>query len=120
MTLHDLSHEEKLALVALTELAVISNRNVTDDELAQVDGIVEALGEEVFHQLAEEAESRFAERTDLKEFLETIKDQEARELIYGTILDEALAEAMPHEEAGFLEWLAGAWDIPVDLEKAGE
>ena len=120
MTLQDLSHDEKLALVALTELAVISNRNVTEDELAQVDGIVEALGEDGFHELVEEAEARFVERGDLKSFLQTIEGKEARELIYGTILEEALAEAMPHEEAGFLDWLAEAWGIPVDIEKTEE
>lgn len=120
MTLQDLSHEEKLALVALTELAVVSNRNVTDSELDHVDGVVHALGEETFHNLAEEAEGKFIRREDLRDFLCAIKDQEARELIYVTVLTEALAEAMPHEEAEFLDWLAEAWEIPVDIEKVEE
>lgn len=120
MNLQDLSREEKLALVALTEVAVVSNRNVTEEELAQVDVVVEALGEDEFHQLAEEAETRFGDREKLKDFLLGVSNQEARELIYGTILTEALAEAMPHEEAGILEWLAAAWQIPVDIADAAE
>jgi hypothetical protein len=120
MNLKDLSGDEKLALVALTEVAVVANRTVTEEELAQVDEVVDALGEDDFHRLAEEAETRFADRAHLKTFLLGISNQEARELIYGTALTEALAEGMPHEEAGLLEWLAAAWQIPVDIGEAEE
>lgn len=120
MNLKDLSGDEKLALVALTEVAVVANRTVTEEELAQVDEVVEALGEDDFHRLAEEAETRFADRAHLKTFLLGITNQEARELIYGTALTEALAEGMPHEEAGLLEWLAAAWQIPVEIDDAEE
>jgi hypothetical protein len=120
MNLKDLSGDEKLALVALTEVAVVANRTVTEEELAQVDEVVDALGEDEFHRLADEAEARFADRDHLKTFLLGISNQEARELIYGTALTEALAEGMPHEEAGLLEWLAAAWQIPVDIGEAEE
>lgn len=117
MTIKELSHDEKLALVALTEVAVISDRNVTDNEVAHIEAIADELGEDLFHELAEEAESRFAERMALKDFLKTIKNPEACELIYGTVLDENLANTIPHEQAEFMDWLASIWDLRISVEK---
>lgn len=117
MTINELSRDEKLALVALTEVAVISDRDITDKEVAQVENIVDELGEDLFQELAEEAESRFAERTDLKTFLATITNPDARELIYGTVLNENLANTIPHEQAEFMDWLGAIWDLSIDFEK---
>ena len=116
MTLKELSRTEKLALVALTEVAVISDRNITESELDELDAIVDELGEDLFHELAEEAESRFADRPALKTFLKTITNPDARELIYGTALSETLADTLPHEQAEFMGWLATEWNIPVKVD----
>lgn len=116
MNIADLSRDEKLALVALTELAVISDRNITENEVARIDEIVEILGEEIFQELAGEAESRFADRGALRTFLATITNPEARETIYGTVLDETLADTIPHEQAAFLDWLAAEWKISLQVE----
>jgi len=115
MTLKELSHDEQLALVALTEVAVISDRTITDQEVAQVEAIVDELGEDAFHQLAEEAESLFAERTALKAFLKTIASPDARELILGTVLSETLADTLPHEQAEFIDWLAKEWHVTIKI-----
>lgn len=117
MTIHELSRDEKLALVALTEVAIISDGNVTDNEVEQVEAIVEELGEDLFHELADEGEKRFAERADLKSFLATITNPDSRELIYGTVLSENLAHAIPHEQSEFMDWLAVIWNLRVDIEK---
>jgi len=117
MTINELSRNEKLALVALTEVAVISDRDVTDVEVAQVEAIVDELGEDLFQELAEEAESRFAERSALKTFLQTLTNPDARELIYGTVLSENLANTIPHEQAEFMDWLATVWNLRIDIEK---
>ncbi|MEI6564307.1 MAG: hypothetical protein WCO42_08410 [bacterium] len=117
MTVNELSRDEKLALVALTEVAVISDRTITDNEVSQVEDIVDNLGEDLFHELAEEAESRFAERSALKTFLATITNPDSRDLIYGTVLNETLADTIPHEQAEFMDWLAGAWNLRVDIAK---
>ena len=118
MIIKDLSHDEQLALVALTELAVISDRNITANEVDKVDEIVEALGEDLFQKLAEEAESQFADRTTLKAFLAGITRQDARELIYGTVLSESLADTIPHEQSQFLDWLATEWKISLEVENS--
>ncbi len=118
MTLKELSHDEQLALVALTEVAIISDRTITDNEIEQVEVIADELGEETFHLLADEAEQRFPDRATLKTFLKTITNPEARELIVGTVLAETLADTLPHEQAVFMDWLAGEWDVPVKVEPA--
>lgn len=116
MNVVDLSRDEKLALVALTELAVISDRDISDNEVAKVEEIVEALGEETFQILAEEAEARFADRDTLKAFLKGIAGQEAREIIYGTVLSESLIDTLPHEQSEFLDWLAKEWQVRVTMD----
>lgn len=115
MTLKELSRDEQLALVALTEVAVISDRNITDEEVAQIESIVDELGEDTFHELAEEAETRFADRTTLKTFLKTITNPESRELIVGTVLSETLADTLPHEQAEFVGWLAQEWNVSINI-----
>ncbi len=115
MNITDLTHDEQLALVALTELAVISDRNITANEVDKVDEIVEALGEDVFQKLADEAEARFAERKDLRVYLTGITRQDARDLIYGTVLSESLADTIPHEQTQFLDWLAAEWKITLEV-----
>ena len=118
MTLQELTRDEQLALVALSEVTVVSNRTITDTEVAELDQLVHELGEDAFHELAEQAEMRFGDREALRAFLKGIIRPEARELIYGTALTEALADTMPHEEARFLEWLATEWNIPVQIDEA--
>ena len=118
MTLQELTRDEQLALVALSEVTVVSNRTVTDTEVAELDSLVHELGEDLFHELAEQAEIRFADRQVLKAFLKGIARPEARELIYGTALTEALADTLPHEESQFLDWLATEWGIPVQIDEA--
>lgn len=115
MALKDLSYDEQLALVALTEVAVISDRTITDQEVEQVEAIAVELGEDTFHDLAEQAEARFAQRSDLKAFLKTITNQEARELIVGTVLSETLADTLPHEQAEFIDWLAKEWNVAIHI-----
>jgi hypothetical protein len=118
MTIQELTRDEQLALVALSEVTVVSNRMVTDTEVAELDQLAHELGDETFQALAEEAERRFADRDALRVFLRTIKRPEARELIYGTVLTEALADTMPHDETHYLEWLAKEWDVSVKVDDA--
>ncbi len=115
MTLKELSRNEQLALVALTEVAVISDRTITDTEVAQIEDIVDELGDDTFHELADEAESRFPDRSSLKAFLKTITNPDARELILGTVLSETLADTLPHEQAEFMDWLSREWAIQIKV-----
>jgi uncharacterized tellurite resistance protein B-like protein len=116
MELRDLTHDERLALVALLEWILKSDVRSTEEEYARIDGIVDGLGQEAFQALAEEVGTRFANDADLRAFLPSIARQEARELIVATVMDVAMADAVDTRESEMLEWLADLWQVEVEFE----
>ncbi len=116
MELSDLDHEERLALVALVGTVIGGDGAVSEDEQAQIARIAEAFGDEHYQTVAEEADERFSDEDALKDFLETIQRQDARELIYGTVLSAALPDVVDPHESSLLGWLATAWGITVQFE----
>lgn len=117
LELKDLTDEERVALVALLEVVAEADQHVTDDEATQVRRIVAALGRKTYEAAAEEVDRRFEDKAELRSFLPTIARKEARELIYETVLEVALADAPVKAEAEILEWLADIWDISVRVVK---
>lgn len=116
MELTDLTHDERLALVALVENVVASDVAVSDDEAAQIDHIAAAFGDDAYRALAKEADERFEDEAALKTFLTALLRPEARELIYGTVLDAALPDVIDRHESSLLGWLATAWGITVQFD----
>ena len=116
MELRELSHDERLALVALLELVVESDRNPGDGEVAEIDRVVDALGRDEYQQLVTEVDRRFPTEEELRAFLPTIVRQEARDLIYGTALDTAIEDAVDVSESRVLDWLAKLWNVHVEFE----
>src|SRR5262245_43088960 len=115
MELTDLTHDERLALVALVETVVASDVTVSEDEQAHIARIAAAFGDEHYRALVEEADRRFPDEPALKTFLAALIRREARELIYGTVLDAALPDLIDRHESSLLGWLATAWDISVEF-----
>jgi len=116
MELRDLSHEERLALVALLEVVLESDRAVSDGEVADIDRVVGELGQDEYQRLVREVDRRFPTEDELKAFLPSITRQDARELIYGTVLDTAIEDSVDPRESEFLDWLATLWNVRVELE----
>jgi hypothetical protein len=116
MELKELTHDEQLALVALVEVVVASDAEVSDDEESFVVRLANTLGDEQYHTLIDEADERFPDEAALKEFLGTITRQEARELVYGTVLEAALPDVIDQHESSLLGWLATAWDVTVQFD----
>ena len=119
MELSDLTRDERVALAALLELVVQSNATVSDDELEEVKLVVDAVGDVAYAEAADEAAARFRDEGDLKAFLPTITRQEARELIYGAVLEAALPDAMGAHESAILNWLGKEWGIAMRVDDAG-
>jgi hypothetical protein len=119
MELSDLTREERVALAALLDLVVESNAMVSDDELKEVRRVVDGVGEAEYAEAAGEADERFRDEADLKAFLPSITRQEARELIYGAVLETALPDAISEHESTMLDWLGKEWGIVVRIEKLG-
>ena len=119
MELSDLTREERFALAALLELVVESNATISDDELKEVKHVVSALGDVAYAEAADEAAARFRDESDLKAFLPSINRREARELIYGAVLEAALPDAMGAHESAMLNWLGKEWGIAVRIVESG-
>ena len=95
MEIRDLSHDEKIALVALVRLLVSSDAEASEDEVDRIGEIADAFGgTEQYHQLAEEVDRRFADEDELKAFLATIDRQEAREVVFETALEVAMPDGI--------------------------
>ena len=115
MEITDLTHEERLALVALLGMVVQSGRRIAEDEVARLGRTVSVLGADEYDRLADEANRRFTDEDVLKAFLLCIDRQEARELIYGQVLDTAVENGVDTLEAELLDWLAKTWHVRVEV-----
>ncbi len=119
MELSDLTQDERVALAALIEAVVESDGTASDDELKALQRVIDGVGEDAYAEATDAADERFQDEAELKAFLPSITRQEARELIYGAVLDAALPEAMGTHESSLLDWLGKAWSISVRIEGAG-
>ncbi len=112
MTISELTHEQLVGLVGLLEAVVMADKTVSEPEQDVLSAIVETIGEEMYRAVLEDADNRFADLDALKVFLQTIDQQDARELIYGTVWQEAVATpSVNHDESELLSWLASTWKI---------
>lgn len=116
MELSDLTHDERLALIALVETVIASDARVSDDEAGHIARLATLFGDDNYRALAEEADERFEDEAELKSFLTAIIRQDARELIYGTVLEAALPDVIDGHESSLLGWLASEWGITVQFE----
>jgi hypothetical protein len=117
MELADLNQDERIALAGLLEFVVLASGHVTEDEQNEIDSIVEALGEESFRKAMDEVDKRFADEKTLRAFLSTIERQEVREVIYGTVMEAAMADSVEGRESALLDWLAKEWKVEVTYEE---
>jgi hypothetical protein len=122
MELPDLNQDERTALVGLMKLTVMSDGNVSEDELEYVEELVDAFGEDAYQSTLDAFEKRFTDVEGFKKFLKTIGAgrQEAREIIFGTVLEAAGSEAIEGREADLLDWLGKTWDIKIEIEDEPE
>jgi hypothetical protein len=121
MKLTELTHEQQVALVALLEMFTLADGVVTEEEEEEIGHVAAALGDDSYRELLDEAEEAFVNADDLKAYLASISDEEARDLIYGTVLEEAVIRAPLSQTGGdMLEWMAKTWDIHVDMSREEE
>src|SRR5262249_15820742 len=114
MELRDLNQDERTALVGLMKLVVMSDGNVSEEELEHLEEVVDAFGEESYQRTVDAFEKRFTDEDGFRAFLRTIGRQEARDLIFGTVLQGAGAEAVENAESDILDWLARTWNVKIE------
>jgi hypothetical protein len=120
MNINELNHDERLALVALLKAVILAEQRVPIEEREELQCIVEELGEEPYQSLLSEVDERFSSEDDVRQCLAKISRQDARELIYGTIMEMALSASIDRGESEVLGWLADAWKIKVRFGEPGE
>jgi uncharacterized tellurite resistance protein B-like protein len=111
MQLSELSSDEKLALVSLTRVIARADGAVSPAEGKAIKRIALAIGEATFRDLFAEAAELFPDESQLRPFLATIERQEARALIFQTIVDLAASDAISTEEGPLMAWLEETWAI---------
>src|SRR5262249_27368677 len=120
MELRDLNQDERTALVGLMKLIVMSDDNVSEDELENVELLVDAFGEKGYQQTLDAFEKRFVDAQSFRSFLRTISREDARELIFSTVLEGASVDAIEGPEADLLDWLAKTWNVKIEIEEGPE
>lgn len=118
MEIRDLNDEEQLALVGLIEFVAESNFSITDEEQDEIAGLVEEIGEEKYRGLVDAVDQKFADEAALKEHLQSIGRPEARELIFGFVLETALSDPENLKHSQMLDWLRAQWDVSVEIGSA--
>ena len=113
MEIKDLGHDEQLALVALVEFIAEANPEITDRESDEIARIADRIGSDRYRELISEVDERFANEAALREFLATVRRQEARELIFGEALGLAMGDTIQGSESDLLEWLSGEWGVEI-------
>ena len=117
MDIEGLNQDERLALVALLKAVIFAGERVPAKEIEQLQNIVEELGEKTYQSLLTEADERFSSEEGVRQFLAKISRQDARDLIYGTIMEMALTGSVDRGESEVLGWLADAWEIEVRFDE---
>jgi hypothetical protein len=114
-TIASLTADERLALVALIERILLSDRSADEDEADALDAFVDQFGEADYAALVARADSEFEDDDRFKAFLGTVTDPDARELILGTVVELALVEGVHTGEADWIGWTSEAWNVPVTV-----
>jgi hypothetical protein len=116
MELADLNHEQRLALIALIEATVQADRVASPEEQDALSDVIAELGDADYRRVAIEADSRFKGEEDLKIFLGNLQGQEARELIYGTVLELAMSDFVSGHESPLIQWLGKTWQVQASFD----
>ena len=117
MELHDLNENERLVLVAALGYVIGSDGRVSEAEHEVIHRVAATLGDNAYRLIAAECERRFQDEQQLLMFAPVIRRPRARELIYETVLEAALPDAIDTRESTLLERLAKIWHIQVSVER---
>ncbi len=114
MEIAELNREQQAALVALVEAVTLSDGMVTDGERQEIGKLAGALGDDLYRELLEEVNVRYPTIDALKEYLASVQDAGARDLIHGILLEETIASpSVDGQNSAMLRWLQDTWSISV-------
>jgi hypothetical protein len=116
MDIKDLNPLETTALVALVRAGVLADGTLSANEAVAYDLLVHILGDEAYAKAAHEANARARDEDSLRALLIEVQNPEAREVIYGTLLQFASSETVDFAEDRLLEFVGKIWNITPKFE----
>lgn len=121
MELSDLTPQEKIVLAAVVKFAVMADGRVTENEVDELHHIIEAVGDHAWRDALDGARAEIKDMSSLEALLATVERPEAREIIYGNVLELAEEDAVDSGEGKLLKTLEGAWGVHAEIAgDAGE
>lgn len=118
MELNELDAHEKTVLVGALRLAVLADHRATEREALVIDRVARALGQAEYDAAMDRADHEAADGAALEALAATVTRSEARELIYSTVMEVALADSVTPGDAPLLDGLQALWGLTVKI--AGE
>ena len=110
MSIESLAEHEQLSLAVLIKALVTADGQVSQEEAIELSLVARSLEPEIFMR----AESIvLSDQESFLDFLETVGRQEARDIMYDTLLQLAKADGIQVQETAFLDAVAEAWNIVV-------
>lgn len=116
MELKDLNAAERVALVALVHRCVLSDNSLSVTENEDLGLLASAMGEDSYQAVAEVANSHIQNLDKLREVLDAVTNPEARELIYGTLMEIAIDETVGPGESELLDLVGEVWGLRPSFE----
>ncbi len=108
MTVADLTHPEKVALVVLMKALVLADAQLSRDEGIHLSALASRVGPEVF-KAADQV--KLQGEAGVASFLTTVARREAQQLIYDELRVAAGVDAVAPEEQRLLDLLVDGWDV---------
>lgn len=105
----DLTHDERLVLVALLELIIKADNNYSKEEAAESDRVAAAMGQADYQGALYEVRARLNTLEAVRGPALAIQRPEARELILTAVQDMAVVDEVAQEELKLVDWLATLW-----------
>jgi len=115
--LKDLNATERTALVALVRASVLSDGNLSESESSAFDLLIAAFGEEGYRAAAEAATEAAHDEQSLRALLAQVENANARELIYGTLLEVSSSETVDAGEGALLDLVGEVFGIRPQFEE---
>ena len=115
MDVAELTSQEQVALMALIDLLILSDGEVSEGEEAHIKMLVDEMGEEDYLDALDEARAWVTDVDDLEDLLRKVKRPEAQEMILAAVLEVALDEGIDAREDELIELAARVWEIDPDM-----
>lgn len=120
MELNELDAHERTVLAAGLRLTIMADDRASAAEAVVIDRVAQALGQAEYEAAMDRAAQQAADSKSFATLSATVTRGEARELIYGTLLEAALADSISPGDGPLLEDLARLWGLNVTITGADE